>query len=126
MQNILESILVLYIVFLIIKFFIKNATAKNIIIILGVVYALSIVFFIEDLLAALYVGIIGLTIIVAGYRKDDMFPVFITGIIVKALNIIYRLRDVWKQIPFWLYLLLGGLAIIGFVTYREIKKQKKS
>ena len=126
MQNILESILVLYIVFLIIKFFIKNATAKNIIIILGVVYALSIVFFVEDLLAALYVGIIGLTIIVAGYRKDDMFPVFITGIIITALNIIYRLRDVWKQIPFWLYLLLGGLAIIGFVTYREIKKQKKS
>ena len=123
-QEILLSITKLYIMFLIIKFFVKNSLAKNIIIIIGLIISLNNVFFIENLYAGIYIGLLGLLTILVGFRKDEMFPAFVTGIIITILNIIYRLKDVWKAIPFWLYLLLGGLAIIGFVTYRELKKQK--
>ena len=125
LQTILGSITCLYAIFLVIKFFIKNPILKSVIIIVGVVYALSSVFLLDTIAAAVYVGVVGFLVIIVGYKKDDMFAVFITGIVITVANIIYRLRDVWKQIPFWLYLLVGGLAIIGFVTYHEIKKQSK-
>ena len=34
----------------------------------------------------------------------------------------YQLNYLWGTIPFWLYLLLGGLVLIGLVTYKELKK----
>ena len=68
----------------------------------------------------------GIVLIIYGYKKEDAYPVFITGIVLTILNIIYYLKDVWKIVPFWLYLLLGGLLIIGFVTYRELQKQKSN
>ncbi len=47
-----------------------------------------------------------------------------TGIITTVCNIMYQLREIWIQVPFWLYLLVGGLSIIVFVTYKEIKNMQ--
>lgn len=124
-QKILGSITGLYIVFLFNKFFIKNSFVKNLTIILGIVLFCTNVLFTEGIYSGIYIGILGILVILLGYKKDELFPIFITGIILTILNIIYRLKEVWKVIPFWLYLLVGGLTIIGFVTYREIKKQSQ-
>jgi len=122
---VLESFTGLYILFLLLKFFIKNDIARNIVTILGVIFYLFEPFFVEDVICGVYVGIIGIILLIYGFRKDKSFPIFITGVVLTIINILYRLRDVWKQIPFWLYLLIGGLFIIGFVTYREIKRQNE-
>ncbi len=123
---ILESVLGLYIVYLINKLFIKNDLAKCILTIIGLLLFCTEVFFINSLYVAIYIGIVGIIATAIGYKKDSYTPIFITGIIITIINIIYRLKEVWKLIPFWLYLLVGGLLIIGFVTYRELKKQNKS
>ena len=122
---VLESFTGLYILFLLLKFFIKNDIARNIITILGIIFYCFEPFFVEDVICGVYLGIVGIILLIYGVRKDKSLPIFITGIVLTIINILYRLRDVWKQIPFWLYLLAGGLFIIGFVTYREIKRQKE-
>ena len=121
---ILESITGLYIVYLLIKLFIKNDTVRNVIIIIGTLFFLIEPFFLDSIIGAIYVGIIGFILIIYGFRKENANLVFKTGIILTIVNIIYRLKEVWQMIPFWLYLLVGGLSIIGFVTYKEIKKTK--
>ena len=123
--EVLKSATGLYIIFLIIMFFIKNKLATNIVAILGIAFFSLQVFFINELIVGIYLGVLGLLVILIGYREDEYYPIFITGIVLTILNIVYRLKDVWKLIPFWLYLLIGGLSIIGLVTYKEIKKQKK-
>lgn len=122
---VLESIVWLYVLFLINKFFVKDDLAKSIITIVGIIVFCMEPFFLEDIIAGIYIGVLALVIILIGYRKEGLYPLFVTGIIMTILNIIYRLKEVWKVIPFWLYLLVGGLTIIGFVTYRELKKQKQ-
>ena len=59
-----------------------------------------------------------------GYYKNEFKAFFKGGIIITVVNIIYQLRNLWEQIPFWLYLLVGGLALIGFVTYKEMNNKK--
>ena len=125
-KSILSSFTQLYVMYLVVKFFIKDSIAKNIVLIVSIIFCCADTFLIDDIYAGIYIGILGLIIIIAGYKRDDLTPLFTTGIIMTVLNIIYRLKDVWKVIPFWLYLLVGGLAIIFFVTYRELKKQNKS
>ena len=122
-EDMLFSILLLYVTFIIIQFYVKKPLVKNILGIIGIILSISIVFFTESLITGIYVGIIGIIIIAFGYKKEELFPIFIAGIILTIINILYRLKEVWKVIPFWLYLLIGGLAIIGFVLYKEIKKE---
>ncbi len=124
-KSILGSFTGLYVTFLINKFFIKDSIIKNIIAITGIVLCCLYPLFEPGIYSGIYTGIIGLLIILIGYKKEDYYPIFVTGIILTIINIIYRLREFWKILPFWLYLLVGGLAIIGFVTIREIKKQKE-
>ena len=122
---IMYSVLILYFTFLIIKFFCKEEKSKEIISIVGIVIAVLSTLETPDLIIGLYVGIIGLLTTIIGYYKKDSKGLFITGIVITILNIIYQLKEFWGQIPFWLYLLVGGLGIIFFVTYREVKKLNK-
>ena len=123
---VLKSITQLYVVFLIIKFFAKTSAARNIILIIGIIVCCATPFVTQGVYTGIYIGVMGIVLIIYGYKKEDAYPVFITGIVLTILNIIYYLKDVWKIVPFWLYLLLGGLLIIGFVTYRELQKQKSN
>ena len=70
----------------------------------------------------IYIGIVGLIIIFIGYINKSLMPIFKFGVILTIINIIIQLKDLWNAIPFWLYLLTCGIAIISFVTYKEIKK----
>ena len=119
---ILISILNLYFTFLLIKLFIKNTSAKNILGIIGILYSISEVLFINNIYIGIYIGIVGLIIIFIGYINKSLMPIFKFGVILTIVNIIIQLKDLWNAIPFWLYLLTCGIAIISFVTYKEIKK----
>lgn len=123
LKIIIESITLLYLTFLATKFLFKTKDSKNIFAIIGIIISLQNVFY-SSYLINLYVGMVGLIIIMIGYNNKELFAVFITGIIITILNILIALSNLWEEIPFWLYLLLGGLGIIIFVTYKELKKSK--
>ena len=119
------SILIIYATFLISKFFIKDKKTINTVAIIGTVIALLPVIFTPNLAVGIYVGIVGVLLIIIGFSDDDFSSIFKFGIIVTVLNIFIQLIELWKG-PFWAYLLIVGLGIIGFVMYKEIKKSKKS
>ncbi len=60
-----------------------------------------------------------------GFRYEKYSSLFYVGIGATILNIIVQLSDFWSSVPLPVYLLLSGLAIIGYVTYKEISKSKK-
>ncbi len=123
-KEICLSSLVLYTTFLINKLFIKEKSTINVITIIGTVIALFPIIFTTDVAVGVFIGVVGIVLIIIGYSFDEFSPIFKFGIIVTVINIIIQLLELWKQIPFWLYLLVVGLGIIGFVMYREIKKSK--
>ena len=124
MKMVCMNIIQLYGLYLIIKYFFKKGQSeRSSIIIIGLILILAQVIFTTDLVVAIYVGLVGIMLIAIGYNRDDLPVLFKSGIIVTILNIAFQLRALWVQVPFYLYLLLGGLAIIGFVTYKEINKK---
>ena len=119
------SILIIYATLLISKFLIKDKKTINTVAIIGTIIALLPVIFTPNLAVGIYVGIVGVLLIIIGFSDDDFSSIFKFGIIVTVLNIFIQLIELWKG-PFWAYLLIVGLGIIGFVMYKEIKKSKKS
>ena len=122
-KQLMISIMILYCTFLIVKYICKNPDNKNIIGIVGIVISILEVLFLSSYVVGIYIGIIGIITIIIGYYQKELKYFFSAGILITILNIIYQLK-IWTKIPFWLYLLIGGLSIIGFVTYKEMKKTK--
>ena len=69
-------------------------------------------------------GIIYLAGIICGYIiKSKMY--FLGGIISEIILIIINTEELWSSIPWWIYLLIGGVILIGFACNREINKNKE-
>lgn len=49
---------------------------------------------------------------------------FLVGMGVLIFNIIYQTRPYWGSMPWWVYLLMAGLVLIGIASYNEWKKQQ--
>lgn len=122
-KSICSNILQLYVLFIIVKFLCQKVETKNVISVIGVIFIILQIIFEPGIMIGMYVGIIGILITMLGFYNKEYNTLFTTGIIITIVNIIYQLRDLWGRIPFWLYLLIGGLGIIGFVTYKELKKK---
>ena len=123
-RQILFNILQIYILFLIVKLFIKNKEAMDIVTSIGLIAIIAEVIFIKDLLMLLYIGILAIIIIIMSFNKTEYKTIFYTGIGITIGNIIIQLWNYWEQIPFWLYLLLAGIFLIVIVTYKEINKKE--
>lgn len=122
-ETILINLLLVYVLHLIISFFAKNDKAKNILAAVGMSIIMLLVVFTTDIVICIYLGILALIVILFGYYKKEYSYLFKVGITAEIVNVIYQLRTLWRAIPFWLYLLLSGLLIVGFVTYKELKKE---
>lgn len=120
---IMLSIIILYLTFIIITFFIKNQKDKEITAVIGIILAVLFIITIPSYIIGIYTGILGLIVILIGFYKKEYKQLFTTGILITIINIIIQLKEVWGIIPFWLYLLVGGLSIITFVTYKQINKK---
>ncbi len=123
-RPILMSIIILYIDFLIVKFLTNNSNSKDEMGLIGIIIAILFVLPINNYIVGIYIGLLGLITIMIGFSNNEYKSFFKGGVIMTILNILYQLREVWGQIPFSFYLLIGGLGIIGFVTYKEIKNKK--
>jgi hypothetical protein len=120
LENISISILILYMTFVFIKYCIKSN--KCVWAIIGIVISIFKIFFQTDLYYALYLGLLGVLIMIIGYNSKTYSHLFKFGIGIIVANIIIQLRFLWSKVPFSIYLLVAGLGIIAFVTYKELKK----
>ena len=122
LQIIVDNILSLYILFLIVTLIAKTDETKDTVATIGTsILALSIIGS-GEILVGLYLCILGAGILMYTYNKKKYKKLFYTGVGITVLNIIIQLSDFWTSLPPWLYLLLIGISIIAFVTYKEKKK----
>ncbi|UOQ91657.1 hypothetical protein MUO14_13970 [Halobacillus shinanisalinarum] len=49
---------------------------------------------------------------------------FFVGMGVLIFNVIYQTRPYWGNMPWWVYLLVAGLLLIGIASYNEWQKQQ--
>lgn len=70
----------------------------------------------------IFVGIVALISILAGYKTEKYVAFYYTGIVFTVINLLTQLKDVWNLIPVWAYILIAGLVLIGIVTYKEYSK----
>ncbi|UOR10465.1 SCO7613 C-terminal domain-containing membrane protein [Halobacillus amylolyticus] len=49
---------------------------------------------------------------------------FFVGMGVLIFNVIYQTRPYWGNMPWWFYLLVAGLLLIGIASYNEWQKQQ--
>lgn len=122
---ILTFTLVFYMTFLTCKNVIKNINKGSLLATIVSVISLLIIIFSNSVITGLYAGLVSLVLILIGLIDDDYRNLFVTGICFTIINIFYQLRNIWQVIPSWLYLLFIGLALIGVVTYKEIKRGSK-
>ncbi len=122
-ENIATSVLIIYITFVIVKYFIKEN--KCVWAMIGLTISLLGIIFRTNIYYALYVGLLGVLVMIFGYNSKKYSHLFKFGIGIIIVNIIVQLRTLWEKVPFYLYLLVAGLGIIGFVTYKELKKLNK-
>lgn len=99
--------------------------SKNIIETIALMFVMLLLIFKVSLVIGLYVGIISLAMIFIGTKNSKYNSLFYTGIISLILNIIVQLQEFWSKIPWFVYTLIAGLAIIFYVTYKEFNKDKK-
>ncbi|CDQ20306.1 hypothetical protein [Halobacillus karajensis] len=48
----------------------------------------------------------------------------LVGMGVMIFNILYQTRPYWGNVPWWVYLLIAGLVLIGIASYNEWQKQR--
>ena len=123
LKMMITNIFWLYILFLFVKFIIKNENTKDLIATIGLSLIILSIIFEADILIGIYIGILSIAIIFITFNKENYKKLFLTGIIITLINIVVQLWEFWTQIPFYLYLLIVGVAIVGFVTYKELKKK---
>lgn len=73
---------------------------------------------------AIYIGCLSLAMIIFGFIKKDYKAIYIEGIIFLIANLVIQLWEFWGVLPIWVYLLIGGLTLIGIVTVKELKKNE--
>lgn len=122
-KMVLSNFFWLYLLFLIIKFFIKNKEAKDIISTIGLSFIILSIIFKADILVGIYVGLLSIIIIFMTFNEEHFKKLFYCNIVITIVNIVVQLWEFWTQIPFYLYLLLVGIALIAFVTYKELHKK---
>lgn len=124
-KMIATNALALYVLFLVLKFFIKDKDTRNII--AAVFYPLITcgLLFAGELSYGLYIGILAVVVLFMTFHDDEYKAVFYAAIVITIVNIIVQLWEFWHQIPFELYLLVVGIGIIAFATYKEITKKNE-
>ncbi len=121
----IKSILILYLTWILCKYFLSSKESKNIFGILGIIISFQEIIYIDNYIINLFIGFIGLSILLISYNNKNLLPLFITGITITILNILLSLKYLFESTPFWIYLFIGGLIIILFVTIKELQTKNK-
>jgi hypothetical protein len=92
---------------------------------LGIIAALLMIDGMQSYLVmeAIILGTLSFISIIYGFVSRQK-SYFFTGMIVLLLNVLIQTRPYWGSMPWWVYLLLTGILLIGFASFNEFKKQK--
>lgn len=119
----LSSIIFNIIGFVILINFIRKLTEnRKTLFSIGSLILLALVLFEEGVAFSIYSIVVSMILIIIGYMDKSNKKIFLSGVIALFANIVYRLKYLWFAIPFWAYLLIIGIGLIGFVTYKQVKK----
>ena len=80
--------------------------------------------FVIDVLYAILNFVLALVFIFVGNKFEKFNSLFYEGIGLMIVNIIIQFKDYWISIPPYVYILVAGLLIVGYVTYKEFNKTK--
>ena len=119
------TVFCLYTLFLVLKIFIKKKNIQDIVAVICYPLIMSTILFRIELAYGIYIGLVAILILFLTFNEDDYKKTFYASIAILIINIIVQLWEFWGIIPFWLYLLLTGIGIIVFVTYKELNKDKQ-
>ncbi|UZJ79703.1 hypothetical protein [Fictibacillus sp. KU28468] len=72
---------------------------------------------------AIILGSLAVIAILYGFVSKQK-SYFFSGLIVLLVNVLVQTRPYWGNMPWWVYLLIAGILLIGFAGYNEFKKQK--
>ena len=106
--------------------FIKNKKANYITLSILIPLVLISLIFEVNIVIALYVGVISLVMIIFGFIKKEYRAIFVEGIVFLIANLVIQLWEFWGILPVWVYLLVGGLTLIGVVTAKELSKSSEN
>lgn len=114
--------IVLLVTILICALIVRNKKVSSAI--LGIVLPLTILSIIWNIniAVAVYIGCVALAMIIFGFINKEFKVIYIEGIIFLVANLVIQLWEFWGLLPAWVYLLIGGLTLIGIVTVKELKK----
>lgn len=125
LKAICYNIFALYVLFLLVTLVVKKSEDKDLFATIGTSLIIVGVIFQRSILTAIYVGLLGILIIVITHNKYEYKKFFYCGIVITIINIIVQVGEFWTQIPLWLYLLLVGCGLIAFVTYKEANRKNE-
>ena len=121
----LSRSIILVLLALICFILIKNQKANSIVTAIGLPLILISLIFEINVFVAIYVGCISLAMIIFGFVKKEYKPIYVEGVVFLVANLIIQLWEFWGLLPIWVYLLVGGLTLIGIVTAKELKKDEE-
>jgi len=123
LDTILISLMLFIIVFVFIHAILGNAhpKVKNVLETIALSLLFLLVIFEDSWLIGLYITALCVLFIIKGFNSKFL-AYFYTGIVFLLLNVIVQLKSYWESIPAWAYILVGGLVLIGAVTYKEYKR----
>jgi hypothetical protein len=122
-QKIMQNTIGMYLLLLLNIFILKNDKDRNIATTIISILITTRIMFTQSWTIGIYVGIIGLTMIIAGIIKKEYKAIYITGIVITIINIIYQFKNILTELPLWIYLFLSGIIIITIVTYKAINEK---
>lgn len=94
----------------------------------GLIGVISLILMIDamnsyKIIDAIILGTLSLISILYGFVSKQK-SYFFSGLIVLLVNVFVQTRPYWGNMPWWVYLLIAGILLIGFAGYNEYKKQK--
>ena len=120
-SDILISILFYYSTFVLSTMLKNNSSLVKVIQYIGytITYAL-VLFYDNNNYVLLYAFALIILSLLFGYYDKNYNALFKVSVVALIVGIIYQFGSFFTMIPLWLYLLLGGLILIGFATYKQM------
>jgi len=122
---ILSSMLYFYGLYLLNQFIFVEKNSRLILTPLLAAFIILTVIFTPKIIIGAYMFLIGLLLIVFGFKREDYNPLFYLGVGTIVITILYQLRIFWPIIPVWIYLLFTGGLLVIYATFLELKKLNK-
>lgn len=121
---ILPSMFVFYLTFVLSRIIDKGA--KDFVGYIGYSIAFLLVIFTDNYYALGYTFVLIIISLILGYLDKNFNALFKVAVVSLILVILYQLQAFWESIPSWLYLLVLGLVLIVFATYKQLKYVEKN